>query len=65
MRDYASAFHAHKVQIWVRRAGPNYQEGLRAIKAAGEELSLPLKVFGPETHVSGNIYHIFSFKLIF
>ncbi|KAG4305399.1 hypothetical protein PORY_000955, partial [Pneumocystis oryctolagi] len=27
-------------------------EGLRAIKAAGEELSLPLKVFGPETHVS-------------
>ncbi|KAG5513878.1 hypothetical protein PMAC_000500 [Pneumocystis sp. 'macacae'] len=53
MRDYASAFHAHKIQIWVRRAGPNYQEGLRAIKAAGEELFLPLKVFGPETHVSG------------
>lgn len=52
MKDYASAFHAHKVQIWVRRAGPNYQEGLKAIKAAGEELSLPLKVFGPETHVS-------------
>ena len=22
-----------KVQIWVRRAGPNYQEGLKSIKA--------------------------------
>ncbi|KTW28462.1 hypothetical protein T552_01723 [Pneumocystis carinii B80] len=56
MKDYASAFHAHKVQIWVRRAGPNYQEGLKAIKAAGEELSLPLKVFGPETHISEIVY---------
>ncbi|QSL65631.1 hypothetical protein MERGE_002944 [Pneumocystis wakefieldiae] len=56
MKEYASAFHAHKVQIWVRRAGPNYQEGLKAIKAAGEELSLPLKVFGPETHVSEIVY---------
>ncbi|KAG4302792.1 hypothetical protein PCK1_000952 [Pneumocystis canis] len=56
LRDYASAFHAHKVQIWVRRAGPNYQEGLKAIKAAGEELLLPLKVFGPETHISDIIH---------
>ncbi|KAG5437481.1 hypothetical protein PCANB_000909 [Pneumocystis canis] len=56
MRDYASAFHAHKVQIWVRRAGPNYQEGLKSIKAAGEELKLPLKVFGPETHISDIVH---------
>ena len=34
----------HKVQIWVRRAGPNYQEGLRNIKAVGGELGLDMHV---------------------
>lgn len=43
----------HKVQIWVRRAGPNYQEGLKNIKAVGRELGLSMRVFGPEMHVSG------------
>lgn len=43
----------HKVQIWVRRAGPNYQEGLKNIKAVGTELGLDLHVYGPEMHVSG------------
>jgi len=43
----------HKVQIWVRRAGPNYQEGLKNIKAVGQELGFNMKVFGPEMHVSG------------
>lgn len=43
----------HKVQIWVRRAGPNYQEGLKNIKAVGEELKLDMHVYGPDMHVSG------------
>ncbi|EPX74731.1 ATP-citrate synthase subunit 2 [Schizosaccharomyces octosporus yFS286] len=43
----------HKVSIWVRRAGPNYQEGLRVIREAGEKYNLPLKVYGPECHISG------------
>ena len=51
--DFAQAFHTHKVQIWVRRAGPNYQEGLKAIKACAGRLDLPMHVYGPETHVSG------------
>lgn len=41
------------MQIWVRRAGPNYQEGLKNIKAVGQELGLSMHVFGPEMHVSG------------
>lgn len=41
------------VQIWVRRAGPNYQEGLKNMKAAIQELGLNGKIFGPEMHVSG------------
>jgi ATP citrate (pro-S)-lyase len=53
LRDVAPVLKEHNVQIWVRRAGPNYQEGLKNIKAAGEELGLNMHVYGPEMHVSG------------
>jgi len=53
IREVATVLNEHKVQIWVRRAGPNYQEGLKNIKAVGEELQLNIHVYGPEMHVSG------------
>jgi ATP citrate (pro-S)-lyase len=53
LREYATTLIEHKVQIWVRRAGPNYQEGLKNIKAVGEELKLDIHVYGPDMHVSG------------
>lgn len=53
LRDYATQLIEHKVQIWVRRAGPNYQEGLKNMKAATQELGLNAHIFGPEMHVSG------------
>ena len=53
LREVASTLNEHKVQIWVRRAGPNYQEGLKNIKAVGEELGLDMHVYGPDMHVSG------------
>jgi len=53
LREFAPVLLEHKVQIWVRRAGPNYQEGLKNIKAVGQELQLNMKVYGPEMHVSG------------
>lgn len=53
LRDYATQLVEHNVQIWVRRAGPNYQEGLKNMKAATQELGLNAKIFGPEMHVSG------------
>jgi len=53
LREVAPQLNEHKVQIWVRRAGPNYQEGLKNIKAAGEELKLNIHVYGPDMHVSG------------
>lgn len=52
-RDYKTALHTHKVKMYVRRGGPNWQEGLRLIKNAGEELDLPMEIFGPDMHVSG------------
>lgn len=53
LREVAPTLNEHKVQIWVRRAGPNYQEGLKNIKSVGEELKLNMHVYGPEMHVSG------------
>nr|KMM66680.1 ATP citrate lyase subunit [Coccidioides posadasii RMSCC 3488] len=53
LREVAPVLNEHKTQIWVRRAGPNYQEGLKNIKAVGEELHLNMHVYGPEMHVSG------------
>ncbi|KAH8696316.1 putative ATP citrate lyase subunit [Talaromyces proteolyticus] len=53
LREVSSTLNEHKVQIWVRRAGPNYQEGLKNIKAVGEELGLDMHVYGPDMHVSG------------
>jgi ATP citrate (pro-S)-lyase len=53
LREYANTLNEHNVQIWVRRAGPNYQEGLKNMKSATQELGLNAKIFGPEMHVSG------------
>lgn len=53
LRDHATQLVEHNVQIWVRRAGPNYQEGLKNMKAATQEMGLNAKIFGPEMHVSG------------
>ena len=53
LREVAPLLNEHRVQIWVRRAGPNYQEGLKNIKAVGQELGLDMHVYGPDMHVSG------------
>lgn len=42
----------HKITVYVRRGGPNYQEGLRKIKEAGIKLDLPIHVYGPDTHMT-------------
>jgi len=53
LREVAPILNEHKTQIWVRRAGPNYQEGLKNIKGLAQELKLNMHVYGPEMHVSG------------
>lgn len=37
----------------MRRAGPNYQEGLRAMRQLGENLGVPIFVHGPEMFITG------------
>lgn len=53
LREVAGLLIQHNVQIWVRRAGPNYQEGLKNIKGVASELGLNMHVYGPDMHVSG------------
>ncbi len=40
------------VQIYVRRGGPNYEIGLKNIETAATRLGLPIKIYGPETHLT-------------
>jgi len=49
---YADKMKDVGTRIYVRRGGPNYEKGLKDIKEAAERLGLPIKVFGPETHIT-------------
>jgi ATP citrate (pro-S)-lyase len=52
LKEYKNQLIAHQVKIFVRRGGPNYQEGLKAMRLLGESLGVPISVFGPETHIT-------------
>ncbi len=49
---YADKMKDVGVRIYVRRGGPNYEKGLKDIQEAAQRLGLPIKVFGPETHIT-------------
>ena len=52
LKQYQTPLQAHKVRIFVRRGGPNYQEGLKNMRLLGETLGVEIQVFGPETHIT-------------
>ena len=52
LKQYQKEIQAHKVKIFVRRGGPNYQEGLKAMRLLGETLGVEIQVFGPDTHIT-------------
>jgi ATP citrate (pro-S)-lyase len=52
MKQYRDELLESKVDIWIRRAGPNYQEGLKNMRITGEQLGLPIHLYGPETHIT-------------
>ncbi|KAK0552824.1 ATP citrate lyase subunit 1 [Tilletia horrida] len=52
LKEYKQPLATHGVRIFVRRGGPNYQEGLRAMRLLGEDLGVAIDVFGPETHIT-------------
>ena len=52
LQEYRERLIEYKISIFVRRAGPNYQEGLRIMREVGASLGVPIHVFGPETHMT-------------
>ncbi|KAG8235731.1 hypothetical protein J437_LFUL016366, partial [Ladona fulva] len=52
LQEFQPKLVEHSISIFVRRAGPNYQEGLRIMREVGQNLGIPLFVFGPETHMT-------------
>lgn len=44
---------AARMHIYVRRGGPNYQTGLAKMRRLGEEIGIPLEVYGPEETMTG------------
>ncbi|KPJ14207.1 ATP-citrate synthase [Papilio machaon] len=52
IETYKDALLQYNVTIFVRRGGPNYQEGLRQMREVGQRLRIPLYVFGPESNMT-------------
>jgi ATP-citrate lyase beta-subunit len=52
LREYRDKLRANNVRIYVRRGGPNHEVGLAMMRQLGEELAVPLEVYGPETHMT-------------
>jgi ATP-citrate lyase beta-subunit len=52
LKEYKQKLQDTKVKIFVRRGGPNYQEGLRMMRDLGKELGVPIEVYGPEMHMT-------------
>ncbi|KAH9822648.1 citrate synthase-like protein [Melampsora americana] len=52
LKSFKEGLHRHKVRIFVRRGGPNYQDGLKKMRLIGETLGIEIQVFGPDTHIS-------------
>ncbi len=50
--DYHHDIIKNDISIFVRRGGPNFQEGLRVMRETGNKLGLTMHVFGPETHMT-------------
>jgi ATP-citrate lyase beta-subunit len=52
LKQYKQKLQDANVRIYVRRGGPNYQEGLRMMKALSAELGVPIEAYGPEMHMT-------------
>jgi len=48
LNEYREKLIAAKMKIFVRRAGPNYQAALKAMRELSDKLKVPIEVYGPE-----------------
>ncbi len=52
LEDYSKKLQDTNVKVYVRRGGPNYEEGLAKMRSTGERIGVPVEVYGPETHMT-------------
>lgn len=52
---YKDKLIAGNVKVFVRRGGPNYQNGLQMMADCGERTGISIEVFGPEIHLTSVI----------
>ncbi len=52
LEEYQKRLQEAGVRIYVRRGGPNYEQGLRLMRELGKKLGVPIEVYGPETHMT-------------
>lgn len=53
IREKAEAIKNSNMHLFVRRGGPNYQQGLSAMRSMGQELGISVEVYGPESSMTG------------
>ncbi|KAI9195447.1 hypothetical protein LWI28_014931 [Acer negundo] len=53
LREKKSELNTAKLHIYVRRGGQNHQIGLAKMLDVGEELGVPVEVYGPEAIMTG------------
>lgn len=52
LEEYQQKLQEAGVRIYVRRGGPNYEQGLKLMRDLGKRLGIPIEVHGPETHMT-------------
>eukprot|EP01129_Flabellula_baltica_P013194 TRINITY_DN6082_c0_g2_i1.p1 TRINITY_DN6082_c0_g2~~TRINITY_DN6082_c0_g2_i1.p1 ORF type:complete len:1067 (+),score=291.99 TRINITY_DN6082_c0_g2_i1:60-3260(+) len=55
LREFQVEIREHDIKIFVRRGGPNYQEGLKHMKETAVECDIPIHVYGPDVHITSVI----------
>jgi ATP-citrate lyase beta-subunit len=52
MREEQAKLRNSGVRVFVRRGGPNFEKGLEMMRTLGEEMRIPISVFGPEEYMT-------------
>ena len=52
LETYAQKLKNVGTKIYVRRGGPNFEKGLKDIKATADKLGLYIEVYGPDVHIT-------------
>jgi ATP-citrate lyase beta-subunit len=55
LKEYSDKLKKVGCRIYVRRGGPNFKAGLEKMRAVGEEIGVPILVYGPEMHMTSII----------